>query len=198
MSLMDKVATYKKLVSEVENCRKCELWKTRKYPVVGEGPLDAKIMLVGLGPGYHENLQGRPFVGAAGKFLNHLLELAGLDRSGIYITNVVKCYLPDNKATEEQIEACTPYLDRQVELIKPKLIVALGSVAAKYLLSKFKLPYSSMGRLHGKFYRVRSLTLDFDLAVMYHPASALYNPSMRIILENDWRKLGDYIKSLRF
>ena len=162
------------------------------------GPLDAKIMLVGLGPGYHENLQGRPFVGAAGKFLNHLLELAGLDRSGIYITNVVKCYLPDNKATEEQIEACTPYLDRQVELIKPKLIVALGSVAAKYLLSKFKLPYNSMGRLHGKFYRVRSLTLDFDLAVMYHPASALYNPSMRIILENDWRKLGDYIKSLRF
>jgi len=198
MSLMDKVARYKKLVSEVENCRKCELWKTRRYPVVGEGPLDAKIMLVGLGPGYHENLQGRPFVGAAGKFLNHLLELAGLDRSGIYITNVVKCYLPDNKATEEQIEACTPYLDRQIELIKPKLIVALGSVAAKYLLSKFKLPYSSMGRLHGKFYRVRSLTLDFDLAVMYHPASALYNPSMRIILENDWRKLGDYIKSLRF
>lgn len=193
---MDKVSAYKELVYEVENCRKCGLWKTRKYPVVGEGPLDAEIMLVGLGPGYHENLQGRPFVGAAGEFLNHLLELAGLDRSKIYITNVIKCYLPDNKATDEQIEACTPYLDRQIELIRPRLIIPLGSVATRYLLSKFNFPYSSMSRLHGKVYRVRSLTLTLNLAIMYHPASALYNPSMRAILENDWRILGERLKSL--
>ncbi|MEM2686703.1 MAG: uracil-DNA glycosylase, partial [Candidatus Bathyarchaeia archaeon] len=99
--------SYEHLKLEVENCRKCSLWRGSRHKVVGEGPLNSRIMLVGLGPGYYENLEGRPFVGAAGKFLNSLLALAGLERGKLYITNVVKCYLPDNKATDEQVKMCS-------------------------------------------------------------------------------------------
>lgn len=196
MRSMGRLEAYERLRLEVEGCRKCGLWKTRKKPVVGEGPLDARVMLVGLGPGYHENLQGRPFVGAAGRLLNRLMRFAGLERGYVYITNVVKCYLPDNRATEVQVKACTPYLDRQIGLVRPKLLVALGSVAAKYLLSRFSLPYSSIGRIHGKVYRVKTLTLDVYLVVMYHPASALYNPAMRTVLEEDWRSLKGLVETI--
>jgi uracil-DNA glycosylase family 4 len=90
----------------VETCRKCSLWRTKSRPVFGEGPVDAEIMIVGLGPRRQEDLQGRPFVGAAGKFLDQLLAEAGLSRSRIYITNVVKCFLPENRATEDQVKSC--------------------------------------------------------------------------------------------
>ncbi|RLI39658.1 uracil-DNA glycosylase, partial [Candidatus Bathyarchaeota archaeon] len=103
------------LRKEVEGCRKCPLWRTRKNPVFGEGPPDAEIMLIGLGPGRQEDLQGRPFVGAAGKFLDQLLEVAGLRREEVYITNVMKCFLPENRATDDEIKTCTQYLDQQIE-----------------------------------------------------------------------------------
>jgi len=181
---------------EVENCKKCPLWKTRKKPVFGEGPVDAEIMLIGLGPGYHENIEGRPFVGAAGKLLDKLLELAGLDRTEVYITNVMKCYLPENKANEEEIEACTPYLDKQIEIIQPRIMVALGNVAAEYLFKKFGLKRQSMGKIHGKIYRVSSLILQAEIIPMYHPASALRNPPLRTVLMEDWRKLGEHLREL--
>jgi DNA polymerase len=188
--------TYGQLKLEVENCKRCDLWKGSKHRVLGEGPLDSRIMLIGLGPGYYENIEGRPFVGAAGKFLNNLLALAGLERGKLYITNVVKCYLPDNKATDEQVKACSQYLDRQIDLLKPEVLVALGSVATKHLFGKHGLQYSSMDKLHGKIFKVESLTYSRFIVVMYHPASALYNPSMKIIIEGDWKKFGEVLPEI--
>ena len=183
--------SYRQLKLEVEKCRKCDLWRESKHHILGEGPLNSKIMLVGLGPGYHENIEGRPFVGAAGKLLNNLLTLAGLERGEVYITNVIKCYLPDNKAADEQVKTCGQYLDRQIDLLKPKVIVALGSVATKYLFEKHGLQYTSMDKLHGRILKVESLTCNRFIVAMYHPASALYNPSMKEVLEKDWKKLGE-------
>jgi DNA polymerase len=180
----------------VETCRKCSLWRTKSRPVFGEGPVDAEIMIVGLGPGRQEDLQGRPFVGAAGKFLDQLLAEAGLSRSRIYITNVVKCFLPENRATEDQVKSCTPYLDQQIEIIQPRLIIALGNVAACYLLGKFDLRCESMERIHGKIHEVSSLTMRLRIVPMYHPASALRNPGLRRKLVEDWRELGKVIKDL--
>jgi len=182
------------LRKKVESCRRCPLWRTRKNPVFGEGPVDAEIMLIGLGPGYHEDIEGRPFVGAAGKFLDKLLKLAGLDRSEVYITNVMKCYLPENKASEDEIEACTPYLDKQIEVIQPRIIVALGNIATEYLFKKFGLKRQSMGKIHGKIYRVSSLILQAEIIPMYHPASALRNPPLRGVLMEDWRRLGEHLR----
>jgi DNA polymerase len=108
------------IVEEIKACRKCSLWKTRKNPVPGEGNINAEIMVVGLGPGFNEDRLGRPFVGRAGKFLDELLTLIGIKRKEIYITNVIKCFLPNNIATNEQIKACTPYLDKQLATIKTK------------------------------------------------------------------------------
>ena len=181
---------------EVENCRRCDLWKTRRKPVFGEGPPDARIMLVGLGPGRQEDLQGRPFVGAAGKFLNQLLGEAGLDRREVYITNVMKCFLPENKATGEQVEACTPYLDKQIEIIQPRLIIALGNLAASYLLGKFGLKAEPMEKIHGRLYEFSTLTLTGYIMPMYHPASALRNPNLRSRLVEDWRNLREVLVRL--
>jgi uracil-DNA glycosylase family 4 len=174
---------------QVEYCTKCKLWKTRNRPVFGEGSEYAEIMLIGLGPGYHENLEGRPFVGAAGKLLDGLLKLSGLERGDVYITNIMKCYLPENKAKEEEIKACTPYLDDQVEIIKPKVIILLGNVATKYIFNKFRLQLAPMRTLHGKFFSVSTLFLQAKVIPMYHPAAALRNPGLKDIVENDWENL---------
>ena len=193
---MSKEELLDKLRKEVENCRKCDLWKTRRKPVFGEGPADAEIMLVGLGPGRQEDLQGRPFVGAAGKFLNQLLSEAGLRREEVYITNVMKCFLPENKATGEQVEACTPYLDRQIEIIEPKLIIALGNLAVTYLFGRFGLRAEPMEKIHGKLYEISTLTYSGHIIPMYHPASALRNPSLRDRLVEDWRMLKPLLVKL--
>jgi len=193
---LSRESLLEKLKKEVEDCRKCILWRTRNRPVFGEGPVDAGIMIVGLGPGRQEDLQGRPFVGAAGKFLDRLLAEAGLNRSRVYVTNVIKCFLPKNKATEDQVKSCTPYLDQQIEIIQPRLIVALGNVAACYLLGKFGLGCESMEKIHGRVYEVSSLTLNLSIIPMYHPASALRNPGLRDRLVEDWRELGRIIRSL--
>lgn len=176
----------KELREEAEKCKKCDLWKNRKNIVFGEGPENAKIMIVGLGPGYYEDLYGKPFIGAAGKLLNKLLEEANLKREEVYITNVVKCYLPNNKATEDQIKICTSnYLDEQIFLINPKVILALGNVAVNYLFNKFKLLIKPMKEIHGKVFEASSLVI----IPMYHPASALRNPGLKETLIEDWKKI---------
>jgi DNA polymerase len=177
----------------VKNCKKCELWKGRKNAVFGEGPEDAKIMLIGLGPGYNEDQQGRPFVGAAGKLLNKLLSYAELKREEVYIANIIKSYLPDNKATKDQIAACTPYLERQIELIKPKIIILLGNVAVKYIFEKYKLPKAPMRDIHVKPFSLASLFLKAKIIPMYHPAAALRNPGLRSTIEEDWKKIKEIL-----
>ncbi len=178
---------YRRLVEEIRNCTKCPLHRFRKNPVPGEGPLDADIMVVGEAPGRNEDLQGRPFVGAAGQLLNKLLELAGLRRDQVYITNVVKCRPPGNRdPRDEEIRACLPYLIRQIKLIKPKIIIALGRHAARTLLELAGLKWQSMSKQHGQVYDADIDGTRLRIIVTYHPAAALYKPPIREQLEKDF------------
>ncbi|RLI05925.1 uracil-DNA glycosylase [Candidatus Bathyarchaeota archaeon] len=191
---MEVEEEFLRLTEEVKRCTKCDLHESRKNVVVGEGPTNALVMLVGEAPGYWEDLQGKPFVGAAGKFLDKLLVIAGLSRKDVYITNVVKCRPPGNREPKpEEIKACVGYLNKQISLIKPKIICALGNFAASYLLGKFGFNFQSMGKVHGETFEVNQL----KIIPLYHPATALYKPPMRKVLEEDWKKVGVKIKSLK-
>jgi DNA polymerase len=175
---------------KAESCKKCDLWKTRNKPVFGEGPEDAKVLLIGLGPGYHENLEGRPFVGSSGKLLDKLLKFAGWTRNQIYITNIIKSYLPENKATNMQIKTCTIYLDQQIDILKPKIIILLGNIATKYIFQKYGFTLGSMSSLHGKVFTLSNLLMNTKIIPMYHPAAVLRNPTLKNTVEDDWKKLN--------
>jgi len=160
------------LEKEIKACRKCPLHRTRTQAVPGEGPSPCEIMIVGEAPGREEDLEGRPFVGAAGKLLEKMLTAIGLSRREVYITNVVKCRPPGNRTPqEEEIKLCRPYLARQIRLIKPRAILALGSVAAGSLL----LSREPLSKLRG---RVHTLE-DLKVVSSYHPAYLLRNPSAK-------------------
>ena len=178
---MDPIEALTKIAGEVRVCENCKLHLTRKLSVPGEGPADAEIMFIGEGPGFNENEQGRPFVGAAGKFLGELLGKANLQRKDVFICNVVKCRPPDNRDPEpDEIAACGKYLDRQIQAINPKVIVTLG----RFSLAKF-FPNARISLIHGKASRV-----DGRLVVaMYHPAAALHQPNLRPELEKDFAGL---------
>lgn len=187
MELSDE---YKKLVREVLECKKCRLWKSRKNAVPGEGSLNTKIMFIGEAPGRMEDLEGRPFVGAAGKLLTELLSSIGLRRSEVYITNLIKCRPPQNRdPLPDEVEACSPYLDRQIELLMPKLIVTLGRHSTKYILSKCGIRVTSISRVRGRVFSIRVNDVSIKVIPTYHPAAALYNPKMRNILEEDFKKV---------
>jgi len=180
-----------KLRAEIEKCRRCSLHKGRTKPVLGEGPAPAEIMLVGEAPGYWEDQQGKPFVGAAGRFLNELLALAGLKRSQVYITNVVKCRPPKNRDPKpEEEEACAPYLERQLSLLKPRLICTLGSHATARILSFFGLKPQPITKIHGKVFKAQSLLGGILIVPLFHPASALYKPPMKSLQFEDWKTVG--------
>ncbi len=187
---MSKQSEMQALAEQVRACRKCALSETRNNAVVGDGSLDAKIMLVGEAPGFNEDAQGLPFVGKAGKFLDELLSSAGLKRTDVYIANILKCRPPGNRNPETgEIKACTPYLDRQLAIIRPRTICPMGNFAAAYILEKFGLKADSIGRIHGRVFRVRNLMLDARIIPLYHPASAVYNPNMRYTLIEDFKAL---------
>jgi len=187
---------YKKLEEEILNCKKCRLWETRTNAVPGEGDINAKVMFVGEAPGFHEDKQGRPFVGAAGKLLTQLIENIGLKREQVYITNVVKCRPPNNRdPQEDEIDTCKPYLLRQIKLIKPKIIVALGRHSAKFFYRSQNLTFKGITKERGRVIESTIDTHNFKLLTMYHPAAALYNPQLRKYLEEDFSKLQKLIKS---
>ncbi|MBC8522079.1 MAG: uracil-DNA glycosylase [Candidatus Syntrophoarchaeum sp.] len=175
---------------EIKECRHCELCKTRNNPVVGEGSLSAKVMFVGEAPGYYEDLKGRPFVGKAGKVLDELLESVGLQRNEVYITNVLKCRPPGNRnpATAE-IKACTPYLDAQLEIIKPEVIATLGNFSLSYIFDKFGLKKDKISKMHGKVFDVSTIASIKKIIPLYHPAVATYNPGMKEVLVEDFKML---------
>ena len=179
------------LASEVSVCRKCRLCETRKKAVPGEGSSAAKVMFIGEAPGGQEDIQGRPFVGAAGKLLNELFESIGLKREEVYITNVVKCRPPNNRPPRnDEATACRDYLNQQIALIRPKVICPMGNSAIRALLNP---PESeSVTALHGMPIEVESVTY----LPMYHPAAALYTESLRSVLEEDFRKLRGVLDSL--
>jgi DNA polymerase len=175
-----------KVSEEVSVCEKCELHYSRKLAVAGEGPAQADIMFIGEGPGFHENQQGRPFVGAAGRFLDELLSGIGLQREDVFITNVVKCRPPGNRDPRpEEIEACSEYLERQISAINPKVIVTLG----RHSMGRY-FPHSKISDIHGKAMQVRGRLV----VAMYHPAAALHQRSLRPVIERDFSRLPELIE----
>jgi len=181
-----------RLEEEIKECQRCELWKTRTNPVAGEGSLTAKVMFVGEAPGYYEDLKGRPFVGKAGKVLDELLGTVGLERSEVYIANVLKCRPPGNRnpATVE-IRACTPYLDAQMEIIKPTVIATLGNFSLSYIFDKFGLKADKISKIHGKVFKVSTIAGIKKIVPLYHPAVATYNPGMKEVLVDDFKELAN-------
>jgi len=181
---------YEGLVSEILSCTRCPLYSSRTRAVPGEGPLNASIMFVGEAPGRSEDLEGRPFVGSAGKLLDSLLSSIGVERDGVYITNVVKCRPPGNREPfDSEVRACNPYLRRQISIIKPKIIVALGRIAGRTLYEMAGLRWDSIRAARGRVERVRVEGVDLMLTVTFHPAAALYNPGLREELENDFKNV---------
>jgi uracil-DNA glycosylase len=185
--LMGKAADLlKEVAGQVAACDKCQLQYSRKRAVPGEGPANAKIMFIGEGPGFYENEQGRPFVGAAGQFLGELLAKIGMAREQVFITNVVKCRPPSNRDPQpEELAACSDYLERQIEAINPRVIVTLG----RYSMARF-LPIAKISDIHGQATYVRGRMV----VAMFHPAAALHQPSLRPALEKDFMRLPEYIQ----
>jgi len=173
------------LIQKIQTCALCNLSEKRTNAVPGEGDLAADIMFIGEGPGYYEDRDGRPFVGPAGHFLDEMLASIGLVRGDVYITNMIKCRAPNNRdPLPGEIRECKPYLDRQLELISPKVLVALG----RYSFSSF-FPGESISKARGKPRRWRNLMVY----PMYHPAAALHNPRLRPAIETDFRRLPSLI-----
>jgi len=196
--MSDEFSDWDELVKAISSCVRCPLQRYRKNPVPGEGPRDARVMLIGEAPGATEDELGRPFVGAAGKLLTSILEEVGLPRSSVYITNVVKCRPPNNREpADEEIEACKGYLIAQIRLLKPKLIVLLGNVAGKTVFSLVGRQWSGITKMRGKVVEAEIAGLTVKILPTIHPAAALYNPSMRSTLEEDLRKASEIAGNIR-
>jgi uracil-DNA glycosylase family 4 len=180
------VSELEALAVEVAKCTRCLLHRGRTKAVPGEGPSDADIMFIGEAPGFHEDQQGRPFVGAAGNFLDELLEMIGLSRREVYIANVIKCRPPGNRdPLPEEIEACKPFLDRQIELIEPKLVVTLG----RFSMAR-AFPKTRISRIHGQPRKIGGVIYY----PMYHPAAALHQPSLRRTVEEDMLQIPELLR----
>jgi len=170
------------------SCVNCDLSKQRTTVVPGEGAEDADILFIGEAPGFNEDQKGRPFVGAAGGFLDDLLRSVGLSRETVYIANVVKCRPPGNRdPLPYEIQTCRPWLEKQLEIIQPRVIVTLG----RFSLARY-LPGESISKVHGRERRVG----DIVVFPMYHPAAALHQGSLRRVIEEDMKKLPGVLESL--
>ena len=175
------MSTLEELAQRISVCTDCPLSKTRTKAVPGQGPANAEIMMIGEGPGFHEDRQGLPFVGPAGKFLDQLIASAGLDRKEVFITNVVKCRPPNNRdPLPNEISACRRHLDKQIELIDPKVIVTLG----RYSMARF-LVKQTIGKVRGSAKSVEGRLIY----PMYHPAAALHNYSLKKVIEEDFNAI---------
>ena len=179
----------KQIAQEVSVCTLCELHYSRKNAVPGEGPVNAEVMFIGEGPGFHENEQGRPFVGAAGKYLEELLASVNMKRADVFIANVVKCRPPGNRdPLPAELACCSDYLERQIRSINPKVIVTLG----RYSMAHF-LPNAKIGDIHGQAMFVKGRLI----VAMYHPAAALHQQSLKATIERDFARLPELIAKAR-
>ena len=182
----DKLAALNAIREDIGDCTRCRLHRGRTNLVFGVGNPNAELMFVGEGPGADEDAQGEPFVGRAGQLLNNMISAMGLRREDVYIANVVKCRPPQNRTPEkDECDICSPFLLRQIDVIRPKVIVALGAVAAKNLLAL----NDSMANLRGRWYDFRGARL----AVTYHPAYLLRDPRQK---KETWKDLQMVMKYL--
>jgi DNA polymerase len=181
---------------EITHCTKCPLHRSRTHAVPGEGPLDTGIFLIGEGPGREEDQKGRPFVGRAGSVLNGLLESIGLDRGQIFITSVVKCHPPQNRPpTREESRTCRQYLERQLALIDPGVVVPMGQWAVWDLFELFGMEDRPIGEVHGKTFFVPMEEKERFVHPTYHPAVVTHNPKMREFLMRDFLTLREVIRN---
>jgi uracil-DNA glycosylase len=191
-----KTELLKKIKDEVLDLKNSPLYKYRienKYfPVIGEGSHDSKIMFVGEAPGRNEAQTGRPFCGTAGKVLDELLEHVGIKRSDVYVTNIVKDRPENNRdPLPEEIEIYGPFLDRQIEILKPEVICALGRYSMGYIMQKFGLgdEVESISKMHGKAFDAKSSYGPIKIVCLYHPCVAVYNPNQKDLLKKDFEIL---------
>jgi uracil-DNA glycosylase family 4 len=176
------------LHEQVRGCTRCKLHSGRTNAVPGEGPEKVDVMFIGEAPGFHEDKQGRPFVGAAGQFLDELLSSIDLQRENVFITNVVKCRPPANRDPEtEEIEACRGYLDRQIELLQPKMIVTLG----RFSMARY-FPNAKISQIHGQPKKMDGVIYY----PMYHPAAALHQPSLRRTVQEDMKRIPQLLAEI--
>ena len=180
--------TLEKIASEVIECPLCKLSRSRKNAVPGEGQISAKVIFIGEAPGKNEDENGRPFVGVAGRILDEALQKAGIERSQVFITNIIKCRPPGNRVPEDdERSACRPYLDRQISLIAPRIICLLGATAYTSILGgkSFKENRGKIIKRNGQEY-----------LITIHPAAAIYNKNLRHIVEEDLSSLSTKIKKM--
>jgi len=177
------------LAKEVSACTKCALHESRKKSVPGDGPANAEIMFIGEGPGFHENEQGHPFVGASGKFLDQLLAQAGVTRADVFIANVVKCRPPGNRdPLPDELAVCDAYLEAQINAINPSIIVTLG----RFSMNKF-FPGAKISTVHGQMQRIG----ERFVIPMFHPAAALHQSALKPSILGDFAKLPDQLNEAR-
>ncbi len=176
------------MYEQIRVCTKCDLAKGRTNAVPGEGPQPADVMFIGEAPGFHEDRAGRPFVGAAGQYLDELLKLIGMQREQVYICNVIKCRPPQNRdPLPEEMEACRPYLDKQLELVKPKVVITIS----RFAMARW-FPDKKISEIHGKPKKFGPLVV----LPMYHPAAALHQPSLKRVLEEDFKRVPQILKDM--
>jgi uracil-DNA glycosylase family 4 len=186
MDAVERAAALREYAEQTSGCTKCALSAGRTQVVFGSGSPSADLMFVGEAPGFHEDQQGVPFVGQAGKLLDKLLGGIGLTRADVFVANVLKCRPPGNRdPLPEEIAACEPHLFRQIELIEPKLVATLGNFATKLLSGR----PAGITRVHGHEQEVTLGTRTVSLYPLYHPAAALYTPSMLKVLEEDFARI---------
>ena len=188
---VERAAALREYAEQTAGCTKCALAAGRTQVVFGSGNPDADLMFVGEAPGFHEDQQGVPFVGQAGKLLDRLLEGIGLTRADVFVANVLKCRPPGNRdPLPEEIAACEPHLFRQIELIEPMLVATLGNFATKLLSGK----PAGITRVHGHEQEVTLGARRVSLYPIYHPAAALYTPSMLKVLEEDFARIPELLE----
>jgi len=181
-----------KIAEEVKNCQKCPLYKTANKSVPGGPNPNAEIVFIGEAPGYWEDQKGIPFCGAAGKLLDQLLLMINLRRKDVFIGNILKHRPPNNRdPSPEEITACTPYLKRQLLIMKPKLVITLGRFAMNYFI-----PNVYISRVHGNLKRVLWENLTLSIFPLYHPAAALRNGRVKEELKEDFKKIPEIIEQL--
>ena len=194
-------SSIRELHERILTCTLCPLCEGRHKAVPGEGPANAKTIFIGEGPGRQEDLEGRPFVGRAGKFLDECLESIDLQREQVFITNIVKCrstekagnWVKDRKPATEEMAACKPYMDKQIELLKPEVICTLGDTARSQIFKRFGLEEDTIGHLHGRLFLAGSVRV----VPLYHPAAALYDNSLRQIIMIDFQILRRVLSQSR-
>ena len=187
IDLVSRELSLDEIRKEMGDCQRCKLHRTRRTLVFGEGNKKAKLMIVGEGPGYDEDVQGRPFVGKAGQLLTKILEAIHLRRDDVYIANIIKCRPPQNRNPEpDEIRSCSPFLLKQIEALQPRIICALGTFAAQTLLQT----ESKISTLRGRFHDLRGI----KVMPTYHPAYLLRNPERKKDVWEDMKKIAEALK----